>query len=155
MSEFTLADVPRDPRVDADAPGLSDEEVVIIAHFRGYRHLSTACRACKAERLQIEQVRLQDLSIEHQRRVTAERNRLILAERRRGGTVSFLADNFQVSRGTVQAVINADKLRHALKLGGNTNPPSIEDLMHEVSNPTKDRSVLLLLKHAAKTGEVL
>lgn len=50
--------VPRDQRVDADGPGLSDEEVILIAHYRGYRHLSTACRACRNERAQVPNLRL-------------------------------------------------------------------------------------------------
>lgn len=52
MPEPTFT-IHRDQRIDA--PNLTDEEVVVIAHLRGYRHLSTACRACKTERYWIDQ----------------------------------------------------------------------------------------------------
>lgn len=82
------------------------------------------------------------------------RNRAIRTAQSVGFTVSQITEAYSVSRGTVQNVANATKVREALKAGGTTNPPSADAILSKVSN-LGSGALPAIIEHAKTTGELL
>jgi len=106
------------------------------------------------ERVRSLTEQLSDVRNERDRLVTF-RNERIAAALSVKFTVRDIADTFRVSRGTVQGVADARKLRAALVAGGNKNPGNVTALIGKVQNLPSGTKVADVVTHARETGEVL
>lgn len=86
------------------------------------------------------------------------RNKAIRTAQSVGFSVTAITEAYSVSRGTVQNVANATKVREALKVGakanGETSVPSADAILSKVSN-LGSGALPAILEHAAATGEFL
>lgn len=86
------------------------------------------------------------------------RNKAIRTAQSVGFSVTAITEAYGVSRGTVQNIANATKVREALKVGakanGETAVPSADAILSKVSN-LGSGALPAILEHAAATGEFL